>query len=103
MESAHHHNKEIETKAGSKSNDDYQADEEYLNCLKWKNKKSENLPKVKNNQDKILNYVEGVEPKDTPVRIADAAKMQSVESAVSGDISRKCVALEWMQTVKESH
>ena len=29
MESAHHHNKEIETKAVSKSKDDYQADEEY--------------------------------------------------------------------------
>ena len=37
--------------------------------------------------------MESVEPKDTPVRIADAAKMQSVESAVSWDTSRKCVAL----------
>ena len=41
MESAHHHNKEIETKAGSKSKDDYQADEEYLNYLKWKNRQSD--------------------------------------------------------------
>ena len=44
MESAHHHNKEIETKAGSKSEDDYQADEEYLNYLKWKNRRSDKKP-----------------------------------------------------------
>ena len=41
MESAHHHNKQIETKAGSKSKDNYQADEEYLNYLKWKNRRSD--------------------------------------------------------------
>ena len=42
MESAHHHNKEIETKAGCKSKDDYQA--EYLNYLKWKNRQSDKKP-----------------------------------------------------------
>ena len=41
MVSAHHHNKEIETKAGCKSKDDYQADEEYLNYFKLKNKQSD--------------------------------------------------------------
>ena len=62
-----------------------------------------NLSEVKSNQNKSLNYVEGVEPKDTPVRTADAAKMQSAESVVRYDISRKCVALKWLQTMKESH
>ena len=96
MESAHHHNKEIETKAGSKSKDDYQVGEEYLNYLKWKNRRLiKNRLEVKNNRDKVLNYVEGVEPKVTPVRIADAAKMQRVVSAARLDISRKCVTLKW--------
>ena len=44
MESAHHYNKEIETKARSKSKDDYQADEEYLNYFKWKNRQSDKKP-----------------------------------------------------------
>ena len=42
MESAHHHNKEIDTKAGRKSKDVYQADEE--NYLKWKNRQSDKKP-----------------------------------------------------------
>ena len=41
-----------------------------------------NLLEVKNNQDKTLNYVEGVESENTPIRIANTAKKQSAESVV---------------------